>query len=79
MGLDLFWQNQTYLAEFLSLPHPPLAALTWHMYLLNRTAEPDRILNPAILDTTKSWADGYTAVMAEKGEKMDLWLTETGR
>ena len=48
------------------------------MYLLNRTAEVENILNPDILDTAAIWVHGYQEALAAAGNPLELWVTETG-
>jgi len=48
------------------------------MYLLNRTAPWENILNPQVLDTAAIWVKGYQEALAAAGNPLELWLTETG-
>lgn len=73
------WINQTWAKDLVSdEAYPPLDIFAWHMYLLNRTAEVEHILDPAILDTEALWVKLYQEAFEEAGKPQELWLTETG-
>eukprot|EP00039_Didymoeca_costata_P020852 m.342629 g.342629 ORF g.342629 m.342629 type:complete len:506 (+) comp21666_c0_seq1:253-1770(+) len=80
MGVDMWWENATWLKGFLSSKPPPLAALTWHLYSLDCVVTEERILDPTVLDRCATFADSYnTIVQSSSGySQTPLWITETG-
>eukprot|EP00038_Savillea_parva_P002288 m.112678 g.112678 ORF g.112678 m.112678 type:complete len:572 (-) comp10788_c0_seq5:108-1823(-) len=80
LGTDAWWKNQTWVRTLVAQPElPPLAAFTFHLYLLGEDISADRLLDPSVLDSAVTFASGYNVELAKGGRAgLPLWITEAG-